>query len=176
MKHCMIDLETLDTAPTAVILSIGACAFDPQRGDIGSVCHLKLEIDSQIRLGRTISGRTVDWWMNQSVEARDALFSEEAQKARRPVKQALVEFSSWLGKPDGVWGNGADFDLVLLGNLYDSFGLVRPWSFSKNRCFRTLKNLFGNEPPAREGVHHDALDDAMYQAKWAIEIIGRVKP
>ncbi len=30
MKHCMIDLETLDVKPTAVILSIGAVVFDPE--------------------------------------------------------------------------------------------------------------------------------------------------
>lgn len=34
MNNLMIDLETLSTQPDAAIVSIGACTFDPDTGEI----------------------------------------------------------------------------------------------------------------------------------------------
>ncbi len=35
MKHIMCDLETFDTKPSALVISIGAVRFDPALGAIG---------------------------------------------------------------------------------------------------------------------------------------------
>ena len=36
-----------------------------------------------------------------------------------------------------------------------------------------MKTLFRlDEKPSREGTHHNALDDALYQVKWLQEIIA----
>ncbi len=35
MKHIMLDLETLDTTSSAVVISIGAVAFDPETNALG---------------------------------------------------------------------------------------------------------------------------------------------
>jgi exodeoxyribonuclease VIII len=42
-----------------------------------------------------------------------------------------------------------------------------PWQFWNTRCFRTLKNMQAakNVTVPRAGVHHNALHDALYQAK-----------
>src|SRR5579859_6495721 len=179
MRNIMCDIETLDVKPTAVILSIGACAFDPDKGTIsGDTFHRKLEIDPQIAAGRTISGSTIDWWMNQSDAARSAIFSQEAQAKRSNVRSSLAAFDAWFGSSPKapVWGNGADFDLVLLTNLYQGQGFRPPWYFSSHRCFRTLKNLFGDGlEPERQGTHHDALDDALHQARWANAIFAKLR-
>ena len=68
-----------------------------------------------------------------------------------------------------------DFDNIILGSLYDAFGLRKPWSYSR---YRTVKNLgIGpRTPKVREGVHHNALDDAITQARHLQEIFACLKP
>lgn len=110
---------------------------------------------------------TMKWWMEQSPEAR-AVFKEEPSTPN----EACFLFHQWIqihvGPVEGMWGNGSDFDNVILGGLFDAVGCPRPWSHSKNRCFRTIKNIALPKEvvqPVREGVHHNALDDAVYQTK-----------
>ena len=61
--------------------------------------------------------------------------------------QGLTEFASFISRNGGeeakLWGNGSDFDNVIVGSLFDSFGLVKPWSYGRNRCYRTMKRMFG---------------------------------
>ena len=77
-----------------------------------------------------------------------------------------------------LWGNGADFDNTILGSLYDAFGLRKPWSYSRNRCYRTMKNIgIGpRKPQVREGIYHNALDDAITQAIHLQDIFACLKP
>jgi exodeoxyribonuclease VIII len=83
---------------------------------------------------------------------------------------ALSNLSEWLAqyKVAHVWGNGSDFDNAIINNLAKSFGAPKPLNYKRNRCFRTLKALFGQHIPEHAtipmGTHHNALDDAMYQA------------
>lgn len=70
-----------------------------------------------------------------------------------------------------VWGNGADFDPVLLSSAYRAIGRPPPHKFYNVHCFRTLKNLFPVEKPARDGTHHNALDDAIHQVKHLHKIL-----
>lgn len=190
-EHVMLDLETLDTCSSAVVLSIGAVAFDPFSRVIGEKFYVELvdDIAAQQRAGRTISGDTVRWWMDQNESAK-LLFSKDpiqtdpkAKVANRTSTElALKAFSAFIQRANGkeckVWGNGADFDNVVLGTLYEDFGLPKPWSYSKNRCYRTVMDLtrmsaFKNAPvlPKRQGVYHNALDDALTQAARLQEIM-----
>lgn len=173
-RHVMLDLETLATSPDAVILSIGAAAFDPHLG-ITSLYHSILDIAEQKT--RAISASTVMWWMDKDDAAR-AIFKQE----KETVPDALGGFTKFVGtssvgaKEVQMWGNGSDFDNVLLTNLYhwadmDSF---LPWSPFNGRCFRTLKNLCPDYKRISEGVkrvtRHSAVDDARWQAEVALEL------
>lgn len=170
MDNVMLDLETLDTRSSGVIVSIGAVWFDGV-DRLGKEFYRVLDLSDQCKYGRTISPDTLKWWFKQSDAAR-------AVMSAPPVKtsQALADFVDFIGEGDKyakVWGNGADFDNIMLGGLYDTYGVAKPWSYSKNRCFRTLKNLIEMTPPDREGTHHNALDDARYQAVWANLILSK---
>ncbi len=165
-----MDLETLGTNGDAVVVSIGAIMFDAENIAENGF-YAVLDIDDQVARGRKLNPGTVKWWMQQSEAAR-RVFTEKG----RPVISVLDDFRAYVGynEPgEGVkmWGNGADFDCVILGSLHDTFGMKKPWSYSNNRCFRTLKNIaqleVGLGTPPREGVHHNALHDAVYQAKCA---------
>lgn len=179
MNNIMLDLETLDTTPTAVVTSIGAVAFDPESSAIGDKFYVELTDDLAIqqRHGRTISGDTVKWWMQQDVMAKRIFTEPDTQNetARVSTQVGLHEFARFIeshgGRDVQLWGNGADFDNIILGSLYEAFHGKKPWSYSRNRCFRTMKNLCPNVKVARQGTHHNALDDAITQAVHLQEIM-----
>jgi hypothetical protein len=169
MSHdIMLDLETLATTSDAVILSIGAVRFDLDAGRVfdepESVFYQSIAIDSQP--DRKISGSTLAWWMTQSNEAR-AVFCEP----NGTLYDALDGLGAWiapqLDTKTHVWSNGADFDLPMLVHAYDQLELSLPWPVYAGRCYRTYKNLPGARgvKVERTGLHHNALDDAIFQAK-----------
>lgn len=173
MNQVMIDLETLDTAPSAVVLAIGACRFDDN--GTGKTFYAVLDAQPQLAAGRTVSASTINWWLQQSDDARLAI----ANAPKRHPRHALVAFSEWLKAEatEGVWGNGAGFDITILERLYASFDLLPPWDYTAPRCYRTLKALHRNTPvPMRTGVYHNALDDAVYQAYCASIYLRRITP
>ena len=108
--------------------------------------------------------------------------SPEYGSTAADMGEALSRFSLFVaanGDRDvELWGNGADFDNTILGSLYDAFGLRKPWSYSRNRCYRTMKNIgIGpRRPQAREGIYHNALDDAITQAIHLQDIFACLKP
>lgn len=170
MNDVMLDLEATGTGPNAVIVSIGACFFDKE--EVGHGIYLVLERADQEAKGREVSIDTLDWWSRQSAEARSVFDAPQT-----PVEHALSAFSQFIElyaddpKKVCMWGNGSDFDNVILGTLYQTYDMKRPWSYSNNRCFRTLKNIAlafdSHDLPEREGTHHNALDDAVFQAAMA---------
>ena len=186
-SHIMLDLETLDTGPRSVVTSIGAVAFDPHvsgPAGLGDKFYVELTDDliTQQRMGRTISGETVVWWMRQG-QAAQQLFTPNTDgnvRVRDMTENALNRFAEFIeanGARDvQLWGNGADFDNIILGSLYEDLGMKKPWSYSRNRCFRTMKNLPGAGHFPRQGTHHNALDDAFTQAQHLQAIYQRLYP
>lgn len=159
----MVDLETLATSSDAVVVSIGAVKWNANA--LGETFYNVLDLDDQLEAGRKKSDQTIAWWSQQTPEARTVF-----DAARASTRVVLQDFSYWLGAGNlQIWGNGADFDCIIWGSLYDAFGINRPWSYSNNRCYRTLKNILhpGHNLPTRAGTHHNALDDAVHQALCA---------
>jgi hypothetical protein len=170
MKDVMLDIETLGTSSNAVVVSIGAVFFDPIAIDVGetfyAVCS---DLDTQIkRMGRQMDADTVMWWLQQSEKARDAIAKPLNIHATETTK-ALFAFRKFLSKDVDVrvWGNGIDFDNVVLGNLYKAMGETPPWKFRNNMCYRTLKTLaedHGRVVHLVQENKHNALSDAIFQA------------
>lgn len=165
----MMDLETLDVAANAVIVSVGAVFFDPHSDRMGERFHRVCgDLDDQQKRGRTISTDTVKWWLKQDRIAQQESFFDNANM--RPTFQVLSDFSSFLGPATSdevrVWGNGAAFDNEKLRGLYGAYGFPCPWKFYNDRCYRTVKSLTAGLPEIeRIGTHHNALDDAVSQAR-----------
>lgn len=166
----MIDLETLGTGDDAIILAIGAVAFDPIAGAVftGDKFYKRLSWDDNSQPGRKIDAATLKWWLGQNRRV-----FEEMTSGHFPLQGALLELAVWLGDPKlmrGVWANGVSFDLGMLGHAYKSFNMKTPWSYSKETCQRTLRRLVKLDLP-REGSHHNALDDAIHQAQWVVAAV-----
>jgi exodeoxyribonuclease VIII len=94
-------------------------------------------------------------------------------KNNLPLEACLIAFSDWYGKKSlPTWGNGASFDNVIMDNAYRAVNMTRPWLPWEDRCYRTMKNLVNIPIDKREGVYHNALDDALTQAKHLMKILG----
>lgn len=167
-QHIMLDLETLGTTPGSSILSIGAVRFSVEEG-VTDKFYVTINRHSCKLHGLTEDPRTLEWWSQQTEEARQAAFKEE--QALQCALQSFNDFvssDSYLGT--AMWGNGAEFDNALLGKAYEVTGVMQPWRFTGSRCYRTVKNLFPDVWVDPVGTAHNALDDAEYQANHLIAI------
>ena len=170
MNNVMLDLETMGTRPGSVIVSVGAIEFDPKSAQLGRTFYNTCSIQSAVDVGLAMDPETVTWWLSQSEDAR-----KELTKAKGDLKSVLTSFAHWVfhcGKDVKLWGNGSDFDNALLAEAYRRIDQPIPWKFWNNRCYRTMKSLFPGVKLEREGTHHNALDDAIYQAKH-LQLINR---
>ena len=169
----MVDLETLGTGHDAHILSIGACDL----WDVTDTFYCELLIEDQ---GRTLTPETVGWWMSQSTEARQIFFNDP--KTKVPMRDGLLAFYKWVIEKQNkhkvkMWSHGATFDIPMIGHALEQYGFQTPWKFWNVRDTRTLidtiKKLNSGDPmqPLREGVHHNAMDDAVHQALWMQNIM-----
>lgn len=173
MNNVMVDLETLGTTPGAVILSIGAVFFD--ENGLGDEMEVVISIKDSLAHGLTTSPDTIAWWGKQSAEARKVI-DDAGSEGAFPLKDALEMFNAFLasnGDPKKVlvWGNGADFDNVLLAAAYNAADVPLGWGQYNNRCYRTMKRFREHIKYVRTGTHHNALDDAKTQAEHLIRIL-----
>jgi hypothetical protein len=165
----MVDLETLGNGSKSVITSIGAVRFD-RDGLLPGTFYMNVDPESCAAAGLEIDASTVMWWMQQSDAAR-AAFKVKGE----PLGFVLQSFTEWYPAGAALWGNGATFDNVILANAYRALGMKQPWSYSKDRCYRTLKNLFPHVTQEAVGTAHNALDDAKYQALHAVKLLKEIK-
>jgi exodeoxyribonuclease VIII len=170
MRDLMIDLETMGTSPTAAIVALGAVFFDTETGQLGDTFYHAISLESSVAAGGVVDMSTVLWWLKQSDAARAELTDE---LRRVSLREALHAFHSFINREFSgdvrVWGNGSDFDNVILASAYKSLGLEAPWKFYNNRCYRTLKAFLPLVDVAREGTHHNALHNAVHQARVLCE-------
>jgi hypothetical protein len=164
-KYLMTDIETMDTEPSAAIVSLGACIFDPHGEGPIDTFYRAISLEDNVKRGRTMSAGTVLWWMQQSDSARQALVKDVTN-----LHGALVEFSLWVAghNPCRSWANDPDFDYVILSHAMRSLNVLVPWKFWETRSMRTIKDLShpeGDFPDfTGDGVAHNAMDDAIKQA------------
>ncbi|MDT3720320.1 3'-5' exonuclease [Pseudomonas oryzihabitans] len=163
----VIDLETMGTSPRAAIVALGAVAlhaeFPRPREYYGRV-----DLADSVAQGGVFDAETVQWWMQQSEEARHELVGSLAQ----PLHAELRTLSLWLEGLElnygdlFIWGNSPAFDCTILGSAYDSVGLSRPWHFRQERDLRTLLDLYPEAADIEfEGVKHHAMHDARHEAR-----------
>ncbi|MBC1163247.1 3'-5' exoribonuclease [Escherichia coli] len=178
-NHLSVDLETMGKNPDAPIISIGAIFFDPQTGDMGPEFSKTIDIDTA---GGVIDRDTIKWWLKQSREAQSAIMTDEI-----PLDDALLQLREFIDENSGeffvqVWGNGANFDNTILRRSYERQGIPCPWRYYNDRDVRTIVELGkAIDFDARtaipfEGVRHNALDDARYQAKYVSAIWQKLIP
>ena len=161
-----IDLETLDTTPTARILSIGA------------VCRCSEfyeEVDQSTYTDAfTISKSTTDWW-----QARGGFVPRMSVMS---VYAALTKLSVWIHDLNipaddmEIWANSPAFDCAILHTHFKHYALAVPWEYYMERDVRTIKGMV---KVLRLGVpkfenSHNALDDARNQQAYVDRVYKTV--
>lgn len=168
----MIDLETLGTKPGSVISSIGACCFDPHGSWIGEQLHIHVDHVDSVKRGFNIEAETVAWWFAQGDTARQAITAGQA--IAYPVVSALEKLGHFVrsnGSEPWIWCNGGSFDFPILAAYFAKFDKPLPWDYWQEMDLRTLKNLNKSLRLERQGTHHDALADAIHQARLVQHIL-----
>lgn len=169
----MLDIETLSRNKDAVVVSIGAVRFrlDTQ-DDLDTIkdehrsFYAVLDTNDQEAKGRDVEPETVDWWSEQTPEARAVLFEPTEE-----VESALDRFVEFCRGVRRIWGNGSSFDNVIIRDLCEDYGVRYPVEYWNDLDMRTLKYLWNkltnwvhrDEPRLTVGVKHSALDDARSQ-------------
>ncbi|HEB5521733.1 TPA: 3'-5' exoribonuclease [Klebsiella pneumoniae] len=181
--HVMVDLETMGKKHNAPIVAIGAVVFDPATGSIGESFYKVVCLESSVNWGAVIDPSTVIWWLKQSSEARSAIVNDDAI----PLQDALLQFREFVSdnvaggsKKAQVWGNGASFDNSILRSSYDCIAEDYPWEYWNDRDVRTMVELgqaISFDPKTTipfEGSRHNALADAIHQARYVSAIWRRI--
>ncbi|XBS71122.1 3'-5' exonuclease [Acerihabitans sp. KWT182] len=187
INNITIDIETLDTKPSAVILSIGAFAFD-----ITNVTETQaliitaaqedrpiytprafyglIDTFDQLMRCRSVTRETQQWWYKQGAGARAALEGE-----RQTLADQLLNLSSWIAqhREARIFFRGTDFDGSILEHAYRMCGMECPWSYNGKRDVRTyidamthsMRGYLKDHQPCFSVVKHHALHDAMSDAE-----------
>lgn len=159
-KDLMIDLETMAVTPDSVILTLGAVKFDPFEEGIKDTLYLRIDLDDQDALKRSIDPNTLEWWGKQDPEIVQEAFGDGN---RVKVTDAVSQFHKFAWGCSHFWSHGASFDIVIIENLYRQLNRALPWNFWQIRDTRTLFDL-GHDPEMPKNSKHNALEDAIRQA------------
>ena len=133
-----LDIETLSTESTAVILSIGM-TYVPDSNPrsyqdiVDAGIFIRLDARDQIfNYGRIVSKDTLEWWGKQSDEARDRNLSKKATDI--PAKEALELLNSWVhsvGNPkEDICGIRGTLDQVCIDSLCNAVGVEKPFTYN----------------------------------------------
>lgn len=183
MREMMFDLETLDTQPSTIVLSMGAVIWEtfqpssaPLQWRVLRRFYRILDIQSQADRKRTVSESTIIWWQRQDANARDEAFSA----VRQPVTRVLDDFRRFADLESGInafWANPATFDFPIWEDLAMSFSNYVPWSYRQKYDVRTAVREASysakDHIPTRpiDGVPHLPV----YDCEWQIDLLTAVR-
>lgn len=177
--NMMIDLETLDTRPSAVVFQVGVLVFkDVLGGDIRGNLILEkkifhLDILDQIMAGRTVDLETVRWWRAQSADSWHR-HPDEIIKTGHMFQEINRLYEEH--KVGSLWANSPSFDCVLMRSLRESLGIPMKFpTFREDMDLRTVKRLFQMKGRRMESsgktTSHNALKDCEDQFHDAVHYL-----
>lgn len=180
MKSLIYDFETLGTNPReSVVVSLATLVFDSNilsgRGYsyqelLDNTTLIKFHVADQVHTyGRTVDSETVQWWGQQSKEARAQLDPTPADIKLTDLYDKLTS----IAPPDvieRVYTRGNTFDPLFMESILTQIGKTDPYPFWALRDTRSIiegmtllnpsiKNGFIVPDLEKEFVPHDAKHD-----------------
>lgn len=173
MKDVMLDLETFGNGTNAVVVQVGACYFDRNTGEIGKAFVRSIDAELSVKYGFEIDAATIYWWLNQD---RCAIRSLLDLHEKVSPYEAISDLNVFLNSCKYIWSH-ATFDFVILMNHYRKLNIKPYFHYRTARDLRTLVDLADIEYKSyeRKGVHHNALDDCLFQVKYAVDCFNKLK-
>jgi hypothetical protein len=177
--HMMLDIETLGTAPGCVVLSVGACLFNPVTGKIGSTYEAVLDIDHQTKAGLTIDPATEAWHKREAPEAYEAAMAAQARGHLTPPHFAMNRLRTMAGSTGGnnlVWCWGAAFDFPILDAMEAALNHVtKPLChYRQQACARTVCQIANVTRHNR--TEHTPLADCTQQVEALVRALAYLGP
>lgn len=169
-NHVMFDIETLGTVAGCAVIQIGAVRFD-RNFKVLDTFLVNIHPKESAELGFTADPDTIEWWKKQSEEARLSVCID----SMNPLK-AFKSFTDWVPKDSIGWCHN-NFDSPILEFAFKKTRVLYPFHYTKVCDMRTMQNLAGIDTKTaqrmfkREGTHHNALDDSMFQVKVLEECV-----
>lgn len=184
-KIAVIDIETLAKSEKSKIASIGCVILDIKTLEIlPDVFYVPIDITDQ--KGRVSDESTMFWWLKQMQENKRAAEAAFGEPKVWNLTAALKRLSHFLARnfgdePVNMFGNGPEFDNVILADAFDQYGIKLPWDYWNNQSVRTMlltyRMISGNQQPdiEFEGIKHHALYDAIHEAKIIAESLRFIR-
>lgn len=165
--NVMIDIETLSTECNAIILTIAGIKFDIYERirklkniPVENKFYCRVNIESCEKLGLHKDKKTIDWWEDQSNEAKnEALYNSD----RIDIELALGKLSLFLRGCENIWANSPNFDCVILENAYKTCKMCVPWKYWNLRDCRTVYKIADVSLKDIGETSHNSLEDCYNQ-------------
>jgi len=152
----VVDIETLDTARTAIITEIGIIVFT--KDEVLDEQRMIFDIRDQVLLGRTVSRDTVEWHHRENTGLSAVIYTGKAeiQGLERMMDGMYREYN-----PDVIWARGSlDKDV-----LEDAITL--PFKYYQWRDCRTLDEIARMD----KVNNHNALTDCRNQMEHIRKVL-----
>lgn len=183
------DLETLDTNPNGVILSLGIVMFDITAANtfeelVAQGFNIYFDQKQQIEADRSISDDTVDWWERQGDEAKECLNNPHQVSCENLHKYLAAFYTSMGKKPNPKtcrWFSRGHFDASFLENFCRTFEIDPPYKFWTWRDSRSYLDGAGigtrNEKieKPKELIPHNSHHDAAFEAMMLQQFYARTR-
>ena len=172
------DIETLDTNPSGIILSLGVVAFELNKVQsfeelVHQGTNIYFDQKEQISVGRTKSQDTLDWWSQQGDTAGECLNNPNQKPCKSLYKELSKLYSHINFQPNRKetrWFSRGYFDIVFMDDFCRSFKIdpmIKFWTWRDTRSFLDAlglgsKNERLKQPEGfiKHNSHHDAAFDA----------------
>jgi len=159
-----LDIETLGTSQSAVVLSIGMIHLENQedrsfQSILDSSLFLKLDSKSQIQSGRTVDKSTMEWWAKQGqTEKIKNLIPTQGDLLASDAILQTKKFISDRSKPKDrlTCFTRGSFDSMILDHLcVHTLGVDPLFKFWEYRDVRTAIDILYPETAVRSYVKID---------------------
>lgn len=174
--HFMLDLETLDTKPSAHILELALVCFCPFTGRVNEALSRHVRFGLTPQTGATISPSTLKWWVVTNQSYMNELFTEVDNILKVELFKIfdLFKQARELGEVR-VWNTGT-FDIDIVNSAFERElnihePIIKFWEVRDVRSLRQLNDDFGlnnDEWP----TSHNAKDDCLRQISYVHSVYG----
>lgn len=172
-NNSMIDIETLDTRPDAIVFQVAMVVFTDD-GEIIEEELFHIDMLPQIMKGRTMDPETQKWWMERP---KDAWEREPWSLVSVERMFSIIRLQMKTHKVGYVWSNSPSFDAVIMRSLAEDFGIEMPWTFRSDFDLRTVRKVAGllGFEPENYMTTHNALQDCKDQVDLAAFCLARFR-
>jgi hypothetical protein len=168
--RAVIDLETMATCPRAIVIEAAVVFTDAAMKKSRSFSW-EISAFAGDQCDRRLCADTLGWWVDRMKAGHDIPGLRSGITLGSFVDEFLQTWHEQAAADCEVWCQGADFDVAILRDVFDSYGHAEPWQHRKVRDLRTLKEDRGWKRTEGRVTAHRALQDAIEEMQDLREIL-----